>query len=96
MEHIEDNAGGEGAGGMALMGCDIQDMTRLQDVGGAGDGELERAAQQQGPLLVGVGVIGDDGARRNVHSALGDLVRVEIAAEVAGYHLTGCNGSKVE
>ena len=45
MEHVEDHAGGEGARGMALMGRDMKHLTRLQDVGDAGDGKLEGATQ---------------------------------------------------
>jgi hypothetical protein len=71
MKHIEDDAGSQGAGGMALMRCDIKHLARLQNVGDAGDRKLEGAAQQQGPLLVRVRVIGDDGAQSNVNSALG-------------------------
>jgi hypothetical protein len=96
MEHVEDHAGGESAGGMALVGRDIQNLARLEDVGGTGDGELEGPAQEQGPLLVRVGVVGDDGAGSDVHPTLGDLVRVEVAAEVAGRDLTGLNGGEVE
>jgi hypothetical protein len=32
MKHIEDDAGGKGAGGVALMECDIKDLARLQYV----------------------------------------------------------------
>ena len=96
MEHIEDDAGRKGAGGMALVGCDIEHLAGLQDVGDAGDGELEGAAQQQRPLLVRVGVIGDDGARSNVNSSLGDMVGVDIAAEVARSDLPRLNGREVE
>ena len=45
--------------------------------------------KEQCPLLVRVGVAGDDGAGSNVHPTLGDLVRVEVAAEIAGCRLTG-------
>ena len=96
MEHIEDSAGSKGPRGMALMRCDIQHLARSQDVGDAGDRKLEGAAQQQSPLLVRVGVIGDDGTGSDVDSALGDLVRVEIAAEVAWSDLTRRDGAEVK
>jgi len=96
MKHIEDDAGSKGAGGMALMGCDIKHLAGLQDLGDAGDGELEGAAQQQGPLLVRVRVIGDDGARSDVNSSLGYMVGVDIAAEVAGGNLTRRDGDEVK
>ena len=96
MKHIEDDAGSKGAGGMALMRCDIKHLAGLQNPRDARDRELEGAAQQQGPLLVPVGVIGDDGARSDVNSALGDMVRVDIAAEVARSDLPRLNGREVE
>jgi hypothetical protein len=96
MEHVEDHAGSKGTGGMALMGCDVKHLARLQDVGDAGDGKLEGAAQQQGPLLVQVGVIGNDGARCDVDAALSNVVRVEVAAEVAGSDLAGRDGGEVK
>ena len=82
MKHIEDDAGSEGARGMALMRCDMKHLARLQNVGDAGDRELEGAAQQQGPLLVRVRVIGDDGARSDVNPALGYMVGVDIAPKL--------------
>jgi len=96
MEHVKDHAGSKGARGMALMGCDIKDLARLQDVGDTRDCKLEGAAQQQGPLLLRVRVTGDDGARCDVYSALGYMARVDIAAEVARSDLTWCNGGEVE
>ena len=73
---------------MALMGGDMKHLPRLQAMGDAIDRELEGAAQQQGPLLVQVGVIGNDRARCDVDPALSDMVRVDVAAEVAGNDLT--------
>ena len=61
-----------------------------------GDRQLEGAAEQQGPLLVRVGVIGDDGAGSDIDSALRDMVRVEIPAEVAGSDLARSHGCEVE
>jgi hypothetical protein len=96
VEHVEDGAGGKGAGGMALMGRDVEHLARSQYVGNTGDRQLEGAAQQQGPLLVRVGVVRDDRAGSDVDSALGNMVRVEVAAEVAGSDLTGRDGGEVE
>src|SRR6185503_14889699 len=96
MEHIEDDAGCEGARGMALMWCDIEHLARAQDVRDAGDRKFEGAAQQQGPLFVRVGVIGDDGTRSDVNSALGNVVRVKVAAEVARRDLTWRYGCEVK
>jgi catechol 2,3-dioxygenase-like lactoylglutathione lyase family enzyme len=96
MKHIEDDAGSKGAGGMALMGCDIKHLAGLQNPRDAGDRELEGAAQQQGPLLVRVGVIGDDGARSDVNSTLGNVVGVDIAAVVARSDLTRRDGGEVK
>jgi hypothetical protein len=45
---------------------------------------------------VQVGVIGDDGALSDVNSALGYMVRVDVAAEVTGNELTRRNGGEVE
>jgi hypothetical protein len=81
---------------MALMRCDVKHLARLQDVADPGDCKLEGAAQEQGPLLVPVRVIGDDCARSDVNSALGYMVGVEIAAEVARSDLPRCNGGEVE
>ena len=53
VEHVEHRAGGDGAGRVALVGRDVEDLARPEEVGDAGDGELEGAAQEQGPLLVG-------------------------------------------
>jgi hypothetical protein len=96
MEHIEDHTGSKGARGVALIGCDIKDLARLQDVGDTRDGKLEGAAQEQGPLLVPVRVIGDDCARSDVNSALGYMVGVEIAAEVARSDLPRRDGGEIE
>ena len=96
MENVKDHAGGKGAGGMALMWGDMKHLARLQDVGDAGDRKLEGAAQQQGPLLVRVGVIGDDRAGSDVDPALGYLVGVDVAAEVAGGNLTRRDGDEVK
>jgi hypothetical protein len=96
MEHVKDHARSKGASGMALMGGDMKHLARLQDVGDARDGKLEGAAQQERPLLVQMGVIGDDGARSDVNAALGNMVRVDVAAEVAGNNLTWCNGGEVK
>jgi len=96
MKHIEDDAGSKGARGMALMGCDMEHLARSQNMGDAGDRKFEGAAQQQGPLLVRVRVIRDDRARSDVNPALGYMVGVEIAAEVARSHLTRGNGGEVE
>jgi hypothetical protein len=41
-------------------------------------------------------MIGDDGAGSDVHSALGNVVRVEVAAEVAWSDLTRRNGGEVK
>jgi hypothetical protein len=43
-----------------------------------------------------MGVIGDDGTRSDVNSALGDAVRVKIAAEVARSDLTRGYGCEVK
>jgi hypothetical protein len=96
MEHVKHHAGSKGAGRMALMRCDIKDLARLQDVADARDCQLEGAAQQQGPLLVSVRVIGDNCARSDVNPALGYMVGVDIAAEVARSDLTRCNGGEVK
>ena len=96
MKNVEHHAGGKGARGMALMRSDMKHLARLQDVDDAGDGKLEGAAQQQRPLLVQVGVIGDHGARCDVNPALRDVVRVDVAAEVAGSDLARGNGGEVE
>jgi tRNA A-37 threonylcarbamoyl transferase component Bud32 len=96
MEHIEDGAGCEGARGMALMWCDIKHLARAQNVRDAGDRQFEGAAKKQGPLLMRVGVIGDDGTRSDVDSALGNVVRVKIAAEVARSDLTRRYGCEVK
>ena len=78
------------------MRCDIEHLARSQNMGDAGDRELEGAAQQQGPLLVRVRVIGDDGARSDVNSSLGYMVGVDIAAEVAGGNLTRRDDDEVK
>ena len=96
MEHIQDDAGCEGSRRMALMRPDIEHLARLHDVGDARDRKLEGAAQEQRPLLVPVGVIGDDGARSDVNSALGYMVRVDIAAEVARSDLPRRNGGEIK
>jgi hypothetical protein len=96
MEHIEDDAGSKGARGMALMWGDMKQLAWLQDMRDAGDRKFEGAAKQQSPLLVRVGVIGNDGARSDVNPALGNMVRVEIATEVAWSDLTRCNGGEVK
>src|SRR5688500_8391721 len=96
MEHVQDHAGGEGARGVALMRRNMKHLPRLQAMGDAIDRELEGAAQQQGPLLVQMGVIGDDGARCDVDPALSDVVRVDVTPEVAGNDLTRRNGGEVE
>jgi hypothetical protein len=74
----------------------MKHLARLQNAGDAGDRKFEGAAQEQGPLLVRVGVIGDDRARSDVNSALGYMIRVDIAAEVARSDLTRCNGGEVK
>ena len=96
MKHIEDDAGSKRARGMALMRCDMEHLARSQNMGDAGDRKFEGAAQQQGPLLVRVRVIRNDRARSDVNSALGYMVGVEIAAEVAGSDLTGRDGGEVK
>jgi hypothetical protein len=96
MEHIEDDAGSKGARGMALMWRDMKQLAWLQDKRDAGDREFEGAAKQQSPLLVRVGVIGDDRAGSDVNPALGNMVRVEIATEVPRSDLTRCNGGEVK
>jgi hypothetical protein len=96
MEHIEDGAGSKGARRMALVWCAIKHLARSQDLGDAGDRKLEGAAKEQGPLFVRVGMLGDDGAGSDVHSALGNVVRVEVAAEVAWSDLTRRNGGEVK
>jgi hypothetical protein len=96
MEYIEDGAGSKGARGMALMWCDIKHLAWTQDVGDPGDREFEGAAKQQGPLLVRVGMIRDDGAGSDVDSALGNVVRVEIAAEVTRGDLTRRHSGEVK
>jgi len=92
MEHIEDHGSLQGARRMALMRSDIKHLPRSQDVGNAGDGKFEGAGEQQGPLLVWMGVLGDDRTGSDVNSALCDMVRVEIAAEVAWCDLTWHHG----
>ena len=82
MEHIEDHAGSEGARGMPFVGCDIKELARLQDVGDTRDCELEGAAHKQRPLLVQVGVIGDDGARSDINAALSNMIGVDVAARL--------------
>ncbi len=96
MEHVEDDGGSEGARGVALMWCDVKHVARLQDVGDAGDRELEGAAQEQRSLLVQVGMIGADGTGSDVNAALSNMVRVDVAAKVAWSDLTRCNGIEVE
>jgi hypothetical protein len=54
---------------MPLVGRYVKDLPRLQDVRGTGDRQLEGAAEEQGPLLVGMRVLGDDGARSDIDSA---------------------------
>jgi hypothetical protein len=74
----------------------VKDLARLQDVRGTGDRQLEGAAEEQGPLLVGMRVLGDDGARSDIDSALRDLVGVHVASEIAGSDLTRSHGGEVE
>ena len=74
MEHIEHDAGADCPGGMPLVGRDIEHLPRLKQVLNARDGKLEGAAEEQGPLLVRVGVIRDHGTRRDVHPALSYMV----------------------
>jgi len=45
---------------------------------------------------VRMGVIGDDGVRGDVNSALRNMVRVNIAAEVAWSDLTRSNGGEIK
>ena len=71
MEHIEDHGSLEGARRMALMRRDVEHLPRSQNVRDAGDRKFEGAGEQQGPLLVRMGVLGDDGARSNVALGLG-------------------------
>ena len=80
MEHIKDHGSLQCACRMALMRRDIEYLPRSQNVRDPGDRKLEGAGEQQGPLLVRMGVLGDDVARSNVNSALRNMVRVEIAA----------------
>jgi hypothetical protein len=71
VEHVEDHAGRDRTRGMPLVGRYVKDLPRLQDVRGTGDRQLEGAAEEQGPLLVGMRVLGDDGARSDIDSAPG-------------------------
>jgi len=96
MEHIEDDAGRNGPRGVALMWRDMEHLPRLHDMQDAGYRQLERAAQKQRPLLVGMGVIGDHGAGSNVDPALSNVVRMEVTAEIAGSDLTRSDGGELE
>jgi hypothetical protein len=96
MEHVEHGAGCEGARRMALMWCDVKHLAWPQDVRDAGNRKFEGAAEQQGPLFVRVGMIGDDGTWSDVDSALGNVVRVKVAAEVAWSDLTRRYGCEVK
>jgi hypothetical protein len=40
-------------------------------------------------------VIGDDGTRLDIHSALSDVLGVEVASEVTWSDLARCNGGEV-
>jgi hypothetical protein len=95
MEYVEDDAGTKGASGVALMRCNMKHLPRLQNVGNARYRKLEGAAQEKGPLLVAVGVVGDDGTGGDVDPALGYMLRVDIAATVARSDFPRCNGSEV-
>jgi hypothetical protein len=74
MEYIEDDGSLKGTRRMALMRCDIEHLPRSQEVRDAGDRKFKGPGEQQGPLLVRMGVLGDDGARSDVNSALRNLV----------------------
>jgi len=84
------------ARGMPLVWCDIKHLAWPQDVGDSGDRKLEGPAEEQRPLLVQMRMIRDDGTGRDVDSPLSNMVRVEIAAEVAWRDLARCNGREVE
>ena len=78
------------------MGSDVEHLARLEPVGDAGDGKLEGAAKEKRPLLVPVGVIGDDGAWSYVDPALGDLLRVDVTAAVPGSDLSRRHGGEIK
>jgi hypothetical protein len=67
VEHVERDSGAiQGANAVRYAARYAPDLARAEDPGDAPDGEFEASFQQDTHLLVGVGVIGDDGPRLEV------------------------------
>jgi hypothetical protein len=84
MEDIEHLTGCEGPGRVALVRSDLHYLARLEGMRDSSDGEFERSSQNQGPLLVGVGVLRNDRPLSDVNASLSYHLGVDVAPEETG------------